>query len=130
MSNKPKAGAVVFAKEVCKVAKFYEQMLSMSVIQTASEKIIIESEELLLVIHGIPKSIADTFIITDPPELRVDMPIKLFFPVSSLSDARAKAPALGGKVNPASTEWETGTFRACDGFDPEGNVIQFRENKP
>jgi predicted enzyme related to lactoylglutathione lyase len=130
MSNKPKAGAVVFAKDVSKVARFYGQMLSMSVLHTAAEKIVLESEQLLLVIHTIPESIANTIHISDPPELRVETPIKFFFPVPSLSEARANAPAPGGKLNPASTEWEAGTFRACDGFDPEGNVVQFRENAP
>ncbi len=109
MSNKPKAGAVVFAKDVSNVASFYGQMLSMSVLHTAAEKIVIESEQLLLVIHAIPESIADTIHISDPPELRVETPIKLFFPVPSLSEVRAKAPALGGKLKPASTEWENAT---------------------
>ncbi len=83
----------------------------------------------MLVIHGIPQSIADSIVITDPPIIREETPIKLFLPVSSISEARAKAPALGGKINSASTEWEAGNFRACDGFDPEGNVIQFRESR-
>ena len=57
-------------------------------------------------------------------------PIELFFPVPSIAEARAKAPALGGKVGPKAKEWEARGIRACAGHDPEGNVVQFRENAP
>lgn len=127
MLNMLKAGAVVFAKDVNKVACFYELLLAMSVVHAESEKVVLESEEMLLVIHGIPKAIGEGIVITDPPEIREETPIKLFFPVRSLAEARANAPRWGGRVNPPSQEWTAGNFRACDGFDPEGNVVQFRE---
>ena len=123
----PNAGAVLFAKNVSRVAAFYEHMFSLSVKHTAPAKVVLESEVGMLVIHGIPQPIADTIHITDPPERREDTAIKLFFPVPSLAVARARAPSLGGVVSPVSEEWEAGDFRACDGCDPEGNVVQFRE---
>ena len=48
----------------------------------------------------------------------------------SLAEARARAPALGGRLAPAGKEWAARGFRACDGVDPEGNVVQFREPAP
>jgi predicted enzyme related to lactoylglutathione lyase len=128
MQNKPKTGVVVFAKNVGKVAKFYEHLFTMSVAHAEPKKIVLESESILLVIHGIPEHIADTIVITDPPELREETPIKLFLPVPCIAEARVKAAALGGKVKPVSAEWAADNFRACDGFDPEGNIVQFREN--
>ena len=59
--------------------------------------------------------------------MREDAPIKLFFPVPSLADARARASALGGRVLPVDREWEARGFRACDALDPEGHVLQLRE---
>jgi predicted enzyme related to lactoylglutathione lyase len=79
------------------------------------------------VIHGIPDRIAKTIEITSPPARRTDMAVKLVFPVASIDDARLKAPALGGELNPKKKEFVARGFRACDGCDPEGNVIQFRE---
>ena len=38
------------------------------------------------------------------------------------------AERLGGRVKPVHDEWEARGFRACDGHDPEGNVIQVRES--
>jgi len=81
-----------------------------------------------LVIHGIPKNIANRIDITTPPLRRVDMPTKLVFPVTSLAAARTAAGALGGEVDAVSAQFSARSFTACDGFDPEGNVVQFRES--
>jgi len=130
MSNKPKPSAVIFAKNVAQVVKFYEGVLSMSVVHRDSDHIVLNSEDFQLVIHAIPKQIADTIAIAVPPEIREDTAIKLCLPVSSIAEARAKAVALGGKVNAEEREWNGPGFKACDGHDPEGNVVQFRERMP
>jgi predicted enzyme related to lactoylglutathione lyase len=83
-----------------------------------------------LVLHAIPTHIAESISISEPPEIREETPIKLFFPVASISQARAAAPALGGQVGPVEREWEFWCIRACDGYDPEGNVFQLRQNVP
>ena len=127
MTALPKPGAVVFAKNVSRVARFYEQLLSMSIKQADAGKAVLESDAMVLVIHGIPAHIASTFVITDPPQRRQDTAVKLVLAVPSLADARARAPALGGGVDPASAAWSAAGFTACDGFDPEGNVVQFRQ---
>ena len=41
--------------------------------------------------------------------------------------AGALADGLGGLVDPPEREWTAGGLRACDGHDPEGNVLQLRE---
>lgn len=129
MQNQPKFGAVLFAKDLPKIAKFYEELLHMSVVVAERDHIVLESAEFQLVGHAIPKQIAESISITSPPELRTDVPTKLFFPVASLAEARAKAPSLGGALYPTNKEWGARGFRACDGYDPEGNVVQFREQQ-
>jgi hypothetical protein len=128
MSTQPKYGAVLFAKDILRVAKFYAELLSMTIIVNEVEIIVLESVAFQLVIHAIPQEIAQSIEITFPPVRRTDVPTKLFFPVTSIAEIRAKAIALGGELNPQNKEWESRMFRACDGHDPEGNVIQFREN--
>ncbi len=130
MSHQPRAGAVVFAKDLPRVAKFYEELLSMAVAHAEDDHIVLESSACQLVVHAIPKKIAASIQINTPPERRTETPIKLFFFVSSIAEVRAKAVALGGELNPIKSEWEARGFRACDGHDPEGNVVQFRENAP
>jgi len=124
----PKPGAVVFAKDPARVARFYEVIAGLSVVQVENGHVILESDVIQVVVHAIPQRVADSITIASPPELRDERAIKLFFPVASLAEARDKAPALGGGLSPEKKEWEARGFRASDGYDPEGNVVQFRED--
>lgn len=125
--NQPKSGAVLFAKDLPRVAKFYQEVLGLSVVVADGGKIVLGSDGFLLVVHAVPQEVADSITITSPPELRTGVPVKLFFPVASLAEARAKASALGGTLYPSDREWRGKGFRACDGYDPEGNIVQLRE---
>ncbi len=130
MPHAVRTGAVIFAKDVAQVATFYRELLSMVATDTEPGLVVLESAEAQLVIHGLPKHIADGFEIAVPPEAREDSSIKLFFPVPSLAASRIAALALGGRLGPPSKEWEARGFRAVDGVDPEGNVVQFRTRVP
>lgn len=130
MQGQQKPGAVLFAKDVARVAGFYEATVPMVVTHAERELIVLESENFQVVIHGIPAKIADSIKITTPPTLREDTAIKLIVPVASLEEVRAKAKGAGGGLNPKKKEFEARGFRACDGYDPEGNVVQFREQLP
>lgn len=124
----PKPGAVLYAKDIQRMAKFYEGVALLTVTHAERDHVVLESDAIQLVIHGIPKAIADSITIAEPPVVREDTPIKLVFPVPSLADARARAAALGGHLNPSQKEWQAHGFRACDGHDPEGNVVQLRQD--
>ena len=53
--------------------------------------------------------------------------IKPTFVVRSLEDVRNAAARTGGYLKPASEVWR---FRGCvvlDGWDPEGNQVQFKQ---
>ncbi|MES2584774.1 MAG: VOC family protein [Pseudomonadota bacterium] len=124
----PKFGAVIYAKDLASIARFYAELLSMDVVHREPDHTVLESSDLQLVLHGIPQHVADTFEITSPPERRTDTAIKLFFTVADLVQARATAARLGGCLNDPDQEWEWAAqgVRACDGHDPEGNVFQLR----
>ena len=128
MNARPKPSAVVFAKNVEKLARFYQQVVAMVEVHKDKDHVVLDAEGFQVVIHGIPRRIADLIEISEPPQTREDTPIKLCLPVSTIEDARVKAAEFGGKVDPKSKEWETRGFRACDGYDPEGNVFQVRES--
>lgn len=128
MTYQPLPGAVIFAKDVARLAAFYEQIFTLAVKYTAPDKVILETSSLLLVIHAIPASVANNITITEPPLIRENSALKLILPVVNLAETRSKASALGGGLAPESMEWSAGSFNACDGFDPEGNVLQFRES--
>jgi predicted enzyme related to lactoylglutathione lyase len=128
MPNSQKPGAVVFAKDLVRIARFYEAVCQMTTTHTDKDLVVLESAMQQLVIHGIPKKIAQSITISSPPRPRSDTAVKLVFPVDSIAKARIRAGEFGGGIHPATNEFVARGFRACDGFDPEGNVVQFRED--
>lgn len=58
MSQELKPGAVLFAKDLPRVAKFYEELVPMTVSIADRDLIVLESPQFQLVIHPIPQKIA------------------------------------------------------------------------
>jgi len=128
VSSLPKPGAVLFAKDLTRMAQFYSSVAGLAVVLSESKLIVLESPLMQLVLHGMPKRIAESISITTPPALRENAAAKLVFPVASLAAARVSASAVGGGLLPPKKEFASRGFRACDGNDPEGNVVQFRQH--
>lgn len=128
MSNRPKPSAVIFARDIIPMAHFYTHVVGMIAVHTDQDHIVLDADGFQLVIHGIPAAIAASFDISVPPEIRTDTPLKICLPVDSIQQARRLAKSLGGKIKPRTSEWQARGFRACDGYDPEGNIFQVREN--
>jgi catechol 2,3-dioxygenase-like lactoylglutathione lyase family enzyme len=121
-------GAVVYARDIARVSGFYAGILGMEETHREGDHIVLDSPTFQLVVVAIPEHIAASIELADPPIRRTDTPIKLVFTVPSIHVARTTARLLGGELNPPEREWQFQEFRVCDGHDPEGNVVQFREN--
>ena len=87
----------------------------------------LETPGFQLVVVRIPAEIAASMTITAPPTRRANAAIKPVFFVPSIAAVRAAVDGLGGILNSSDQEWSFQGFKVCDGLDPEGNVIQFRE---
>ena len=127
MANPFTAGAIVHAKDIHSLARFYAAVADLEVMHEVDDHVVLESEAVELVIVAIPADTAARIVITTPPQRRENTAFKLVFPVPSLADAREAASANGGELNPPGKEWKFQGLRVCDGCDPEGNVIQLRE---
>lgn len=127
MAYGSRAGAVLFAKDVDPLAGFYTAVLGLQATDRDDDHVVLESPGFQLVVLRIPHEIAATITITVPPNRRAGAAIKLVFFVPSIANVRAAAEAHGGVMNSSDTEWSFQGFKVCDGLDPEGNVIQFRE---
>ena len=125
MPGPARAGALIFAKDLERLAGFYRTLLQMEQLHARPELIVLQSADIQLVIHAIPAHIADTFEISVPPEPREETAIKLFFTVPDIDQARSLVARLGGVMD--GQAWQGTGFRACDATDPEGNVFQIRD---
>ena len=120
----PNVSVVVFVGDVRRMTEFYRVLAAMEVLYADDDYAVLQLAGFQLVVHalrGAPS--AETAELS----LREDSYVKLCLPVESIDGARSRAASLGGKIKPKGNEFEAREFRACDGNDPEGNVIQVRE---
>lgn len=113
--------AVLFVKDLVKVTAFYAGALGMTRVSGDGDHTVLGCDGFELVVHQIPKPIADSIVIAQPPVRRVWGAIRLDFPVSSLGDTRRLARSLGGEVDDAPPAWAAPGTNLIFGHDPEGN---------
>jgi len=121
--------AVLYAKDLDRVAAFYAGVLSLAKIDAARDDFVyLQSEDgsMELTVVAAPAAVADRIIIIDPVVRRETTPVKLSFAVADLVAARQQAGERGGRVDGPGTEWTWRGMVHCDGHDPEGNVFQLR----
>ena len=122
---------VVYVVDLERMTRFYADVLGLVVVESEPEDFAtLESGAVALSLVRMPDAWADEITITDPPERREDVALKMSFPVQSLTAARAAAAAAGGIVDNPDTEWDFRGHRVCHGHDPEGNVISLRAPLP
>lgn len=125
MSQAASSGLFIYAKDLERVAAFYQRVLGMQAIHSSKELVVLNAAALQLVIHAVPEAIATSITIADPPNRRENTALKFFFTVPSIAQLVELAAALGGEILPA--QWRGPGFVACNAVDPEGNVSQLRE---
>jgi predicted enzyme related to lactoylglutathione lyase len=123
MPSNIRPGAVVFTGNRDRLVGFYRAVTGFAMRFSDRDITVLGSDQFELVIHVLPTEPA----IEHPPPTRTDAYIKPFFPVTSLAEARRRAEEAGGRLRPRNEEWEARGFRACEAVDPDGNVVQFRE---
>ena len=120
------AGAVIYAKDLDRVSRFYAGLLGLPIAEREPGYVVLESASFQISVVAMAPAIAAQVSISSPPKRRESTAIKLCFAVPNLVAARENAALLGGQLNGPEHEWEFQGYRVCNGHDPEGNVIQVR----
>ena len=121
--------AVLFVKDLGSAAPFYIGALGMMRVSGDEDHVILDCGGFELVLHRIPKQIADTIVITQPPVRRMWAATRLDFPVASVKDSRKLARSLGGDIDDAPPPWADRNADFFFGYDPEGNQFGVSERK-
>lgn len=128
MFVKPMPSVVLFVENVRRMAQFYAELAQMVVVHDEPDHAVLAVDGMELVVHALPVTSQGTPTALGTLRVRKDAYWKFCLPVESISSARVIAMGLGGMIGPIADEWEARGFRACDGSDPEGNVLQVRES--
>ncbi len=120
-------GLVVFAKNKKRVSAFYQQTLKLVVEESDTSHDLLRGHGYEIVVHSIPRKVAASILIADPPSARDETPFKPTFVVMSLAEVRLAVEATGGFLKPDSGAWHFRGHIVLDGWDPEGNIVQFKQ---
>lgn len=114
--------AVLFCMDARRVASFYAGALAGKVLREDEYHALLDWDGFHLVVHQIPAEHAVGVEVRTPPERRERASLRMDYPVADVTEARAAAERLGGKINATPPPWASeGSFFL--GFDPEGNVF-------
>jgi predicted enzyme related to lactoylglutathione lyase len=122
-----KVSAVLFAKDLRSVTAFYSAALEMTVLASDEHHSRLGCRGFELVVHQIPRHIADTIMIEQPPKRRVWGAIRLDYPVHDIAASRQAAHGLGGSIDATPPEWADRDANFFFGYDPEGNQFGVSE---
>lgn len=120
-------GLVVFAKNKKRVSAFYQQTLGLEVEESDTSHNLLRGHGYEVVVHDIPRKYASSITITNPPAPREETPFKPTFLVASLAEVRQAVEATGGYLKPDTGAWRFRGLVVLDGWDPEGNIVQFKQ---
>ncbi|MFM8756083.1 MAG: VOC family protein [Limnohabitans sp.] len=120
-------GLVVFAKNRKRVCAFYQQALGLEVQESAASHDLLWGPGCEVVVHAMAREYAAGIRLSRPPAPRQDTPFKPTFVVPCLEAVRRAVKATGGFLKPATEAWHFRGHRVLDGWDPEGNVVQFKQ---
>ncbi len=121
-------GLVVFAKNKKQVSAFYQRALGLEAVVVEPTHDLLQGPGIELVIHAIPQKAAVEITITEPPQIRGNAVFKPAFFVTDLDAVREAAGQTGGYLKPNAAAWHIRGATVLDGWDPEGNVVQFKQD--
>ena len=115
---------VLWANRFDEVVDFYALLLSAEVADRSDGFARVHSDTSEVLVHRVPAEYATQVRI--PPVIQEENPIKPVFEVAAIALARDSVAGTDGRVFGAEYEAVYGPWRYCDGYDPDGNVIQVR----
>jgi hypothetical protein len=120
--------AVLFVKDLKRLTAFYAGALDMQLFSGDHDHSVLHCRGFQLIVHQIPKPIADDIEVAKPPERRVWGAIRLDFSVLNIDDSRKRALSLGGDIDDVPPAWAERNAKFYFGYDPEGNQFGVRQD--
>ena len=118
---------VVYAKDKDRVSRFYRATLGLEAVESEPSYDRLAGHGIALSVHAIRGPLAENIRLERPPRLREATPFKPIFACADLRVVRKAARATGGGLRPARSSWRWDGRILLDGWDPEGNIVQFAQ---
>ncbi|MCJ7696366.1 MAG: VOC family protein [Anaerolineaceae bacterium] len=116
----------LYASDMSKLANFYIEAIDLKIKERGDDFICLgrgEIEVNIIKMNGKPGMPVEK---DEGFSIREETPIKCSFLIDSFDQVRKAIKAYGGGLKDDNEAWDWRGVRHLDGFDPEGNVVQFR----
>lgn len=117
---------LIFACDKAKVSCFYQRVLALTVTESTQSHDLLTGSGYEIFVHTIPEWESSPAVLASRPEPRSDALLKPIFTVMDLAKTRVAVEEMGGFLLPPERAWKYRCWMVLDGWDPEGNVLQFR----
>jgi catechol 2,3-dioxygenase-like lactoylglutathione lyase family enzyme len=115
---------MLYTKDLKRMVAFYRDVLGFAIIPSRfdpEEFVVLDAGNAQLCLHQIPEVIARNIAISDPPEPRSRVPVKIMFVIEDVEGTRERLIAGGVPIGALQS---FPPLIYCDGNDPEGNIFQ------
>jgi len=116
----------LYASDMSKLANFYKEAIGLKIKERGDDFICLGRDEIEINIIKMNGKLGSPIYINDSFSIREETPIKCSFLINSFDQVQKAIKAFGGGLKDNNEAWEWRGVRHLDGFDPEGNVVQFR----
>lgn len=123
----PPLTAAIYAKDARRLAAFYAEALGLDRVEEGESFVLLASAGIELAVVQAPPAIAEAIVLSEPPVVREDTPVKPSFLVDDVEAARPVVERQGGGLGAPDASWSWRGQLHLDGWDPEGNVFQLRQ---
>jgi predicted enzyme related to lactoylglutathione lyase len=125
-----KVSAVLFAKNLQRVATFYSMALGMKCASSDEYHSVLHCRGFELIVHQIPKHIADDIVVESLPKGRVGGAVRLDYPVQDIDESRRAARSLGGDIDDAPRRGRIETQISISGTTPRATNLASGSMQP
>jgi catechol 2,3-dioxygenase-like lactoylglutathione lyase family enzyme len=124
MDNLVLGRVMLYAKDLKRMVAFYRDVLGFQIVPSRydpNEFVVLDAGNAQLCLHQIPEVIARNIDISDPPEPRSKVPVKIMFVIEDVEGTRERLIARGVQMGSLQS---FPPLVYSDGNDPEGNIFQ------
>lgn len=124
-----KTAIAMYSSNISSLAKFYEEALDLNVVESGDGYICLENSGIEVNILQMNRKEAKKIHVEQKFTIREETPIKCSFLVSTFDQVYKAITKYGGSIKSEVEAWDWRGTIHLDGYDPEGNVVQYRVKK-
>lgn len=116
----------IYAADMATLGAFYKEALNLIETESGDDYLCLGSDGIEVNVLRMNSKSGMEILPENSLHIREETPIKCSFVVNSFEQVRKANERFGGMLQDETHAWEWRGAKHLDGYDPEGNVVQYR----